>query len=102
MLVVVVDAVDKVFAKTGLTGSVEPDLASKPAIGDPGVAEANQLLHVFADGPIAPQGGVHLVEASAELWMVAEHGPDRRRLTVDGRWEHGGSGHQRTPSGSVS
>ena len=44
--IVVGDVIDKIFGETGLTGLVEADLASKPAVGDSGVAQPDQLLDV--------------------------------------------------------
>ena len=46
VLMIVGDVVDEFFGETGLTGLVETDLSSKPAIGHPGVSETHELLHV--------------------------------------------------------
>ncbi len=48
---IVGDVVDELFGETGLTGLVETDLSSKPAVGHSGVSETHQLLHIGVNRP---------------------------------------------------
>jgi len=47
---IVGDVFDEFFGETGLTGLVKAHLASKPAVGHPGVSQPHQLFHIGVNG----------------------------------------------------
>ena len=91
---VVVDLGDEVFGETGLTGPVETDLPSETAVGDAGIAEANEFLDVLTHGAVRPHRGVETVEALPQRRRVAEDRSDGGGTVRVGGWEAGRGRHQ--------
>lgn len=83
-VVFVGDVGDPIFGETGLTGTVESNLASKPTVGDSGVAKPDELLDVFADSACRPERRVHTIEAGPKLGIVGQDGAGVCRFPVDG------------------
>ena len=59
------DLVDQRFGESGLTGRIEADVASKPAVGDAGIAHPHDFLELRVQLPGAPQAAIKLVECVA-------------------------------------
>jgi hypothetical protein len=94
LLMIVFDLGNKILGETGLTGLVESNLSSKPAVCDPGITKTNQFFDVFANRSTSPERGVHLIESSPKLWGVGHDRTNRGRAIGKRRRQSWGCGHQ--------
>ena len=82
---VVVDLRDLRFIETLGSRPGEPDLSSKPAVGDARVAQPHDFLDALRDDLALPELGVERAEARCELGLVLEHGVEIRGLAGHAR-----------------
>jgi hypothetical protein len=94
LLMIVFDLGNKILGETGLTGLVESNLSSKPAVSDPSITKTDQFFDVFANRSARPEGGVHLIESSSKLWGIGHDRTNGGRAIGQRRRQSWGCGHQ--------
>lgn len=82
----IVDRCHEVFGETGLTGRIETDLTSKPAVVYLRIPQAHRLFDVNADDAGTEQRAIHGVEGSSDRVDHVEFGKGQTRSI---RWPKG-------------